>query len=226
MYMWFLKDRSWCGEKTLKLMYRATEEPHDVIFLDVGHPDCPSELSICRDADEFYHRCGDYATSMDTTIYHVQSILKNTFNSDYRNPFFYHFLIIFEQLAKKSLPDICLLAGRNVTIFQSHKGHSGWHENRLKIWGTEWIHANESLPDCYTHKDEIIKRTASFPWILGDVNVLVDLHDKGILTPEYFEEIKEFWERVSDMSLETLRQIAYGKYIEDSVRSIRKYIGG
>lgn len=41
---------------------------------------------------------------------------------------------------------------------------------------------------------------------------MLNLHDRGILTPEYYEEIKEFWERVSDIPLEILRQIAYGEY--------------
>lgn len=218
-YMWYLRDRCWCEEKTLKLMYEAMETPHDLIFLDVGHPDCEQEMSECKDANEFYHRCGDYATSMDTTLYNVKSILKSDFSiekfrqshGDYRDAFV-HFLIIFEQLAKKENPNICLLAGRNVTIFHSNKARSGWHERRISIWGKQWIQANEALPACYTDKDDIIKRTASFPWILGDVNALIDLHNKGILTPEYYEEIKVFWERVSNIPLETLHQIACGEY--------------
>ncbi len=218
-YMWYLRDRCWCEEKTLKLMYKAMETPRDLIFLDVGHSDCRQELSECNEPNMFYHRCGDYATSMDTTIYNVQTILGDRFNlkefrerhGDYRDAFA-HFLIIFEQLAKKTNPNICLLAGKNVTIFHSHKTQSGWHKQRIKIWGKQWIQANEALPDCYTDKDDIIKRTASFPWILGDLNALIDLHNNGVLTPESFEEIKGFWERVSDIPLETLRQIAYGEY--------------
>lgn len=50
--------------------------------------------------------------------------------------------------------------------------------------------ANKNLPDCYTDKEEIIKRTASFPWILGDINVLINLHEKGILNSQYCEKIK------------------------------------
>ena len=71
---------------------------------------------------------------------------------------------------------------------------------------------NTALPDCYTDKEEVIKRTASFPWILGDLNIFVDLHDRGILTPEYFEEIKGYWGEVSDISLDLLRKIACGAY--------------
>lgn len=218
-YMWYLKDRSWCEEKTLKLMYQAMETPRDLIFLDVGHPDCEQDLLECNDANVFYHRCGDYATSMDTTIYNMKSILKGDFSieefrknhGEYRNAFA-HFIIIFEQLAKIANPNICLLAGENVTILNSNKSKSGWHEQRINIWGKNWILANEALPDCYTDKDDIIKRTASFPWILGDLNALIDLHNKGVLTPEYYEEIKEFWERVSNIPLETVRRIAYGEY--------------
>lgn len=218
VYMWYMKDRSWCEEKTLKLIYRAMEEYRDLIFLDVGHSDSEREITTCNDANEFYHRCGDYATSMDTTIYNVKSMLKSDFNmEEFRKKHgehrsFMHFLIIFEQLAKKAKPEICLLSDINEIIFNSHKTQSGWHEKRIQTWGKVWIEVNEMLPDCYTEKDDVIKRTASLPWLLGDINALVELHNRGILTPEYYEEIKVFWERVSDIPLELLRLIAYGKY--------------
>ena len=63
----------------------------------------------------------------------------------------------------------------------------------------------------FRSKDEVIKKTASMSWLLGNREWLVCLHEKGILTPEYFEEIKGFWERVSDIPLEDLRRIAYGE---------------
>jgi len=66
------------------------------------------------------------------------------------------------------------------------------------------------LPVCYKNKEEVIKRTASLPWILGDKDGLIELHRKGILTPEYYEEIKIFWEQVSDIPLVVLKKIAYG----------------
>ena len=47
------------------------------------------------------------------------------------------------------------------------------------------------------------------PWILGDTNSLIELHNKGVLTKEYYEEIKEFWEKVSNVPLGQLKKIAY-----------------
>lgn len=219
-YMWYVKDRSWCGEKTLKLIYKAMEKYHDIIFLDAGHPDAPEELAICDDADAFYHRCGDYATSIDTTIYNVRTMLKDDFSMEefevkYDGEYgrsFRHFLLIFEQLSKKEKPDICLLSGKNMEIVNSRKGVSSWFDKRLEIWAKQWVQVNEALPDCYTDREDVIKRTASFSWILGDVNLLAELHDKGILTPEYFEEIKEYWRKVSDIPVQVLQDIAYGEY--------------
>lgn len=219
-YMWYLRDRCWCEEKTLKLMYKAMEEYHDLIFLDVGHPDFPEEISFCNNADAFYHRCGDYATSMDAAIYNVKTMLKSDFTMEkFKEEYdsvcrgsFFHFLLIFDGLAKKASPNICLIAGKNMTIFHSRKGASGWSDNRLEIWTKHWVRANEALPACYINRKDVIRRTTSFPWILGDLNILIDLHDRGILTPEYYEEIKGFWERASDIPLETLRQISYGEY--------------
>lgn len=219
-YMWYLRERCWCDEKTLKLMHRAACEDHDLIFMDVGHPECGVELSICNDANEFYHRCGDYATSMDTAIYNVDRMLGTEFDLaefhqkydlEYRQAFVF-FLVILEQLSKKTSPNICLLAGEKVTIYHSVLGSQSWGDIRIEVWGKEWIQANHALPNCYDNRAEIIKRTASFPWILGDIQALIDLQKKGILTPEYFEEIKMYWEQVSDIPLEVLKRIAYGNY--------------
>lgn len=221
-YMWYLRDRCWCEEITLLLMYRAVTEKHDLIFFDIGHRESSAEVSYCQNADEFYHRCGDYATSMDATIYNVNSMLRENFDLwEFTNKYqegsrkdFYHFLVIFNQLAKKRVPDICLLAGERVTILHSALGHSSWNEQRFCVWGQHWIQANEMLPACYTQRDEIIKRTASFPWILGDVNILVDMQQRGILTLDKYVEIKVFWKRVSTIPLEILRVVASGEYYE------------
>ncbi len=217
MYLWLIADRRWCNENTLQLMYRAVSEKHDLVFLDVGHQNCGKEYSICSDANEFYHRCGDYATSMDVSIYHVDSMLEldiNEFTKLHPKGIFsfLHFQVIFEQLSKKKRPDIVLLAGEDVVIYHSRKCGSGWSDRRIDVWGKQWIDANEELPDCYDNKEDVIKRTASFPWLLGSVEPLIELHEKGILTPEYYEEIKDWWERVSVIELETLKKIAYGEY--------------
>lgn len=217
-YMWYLRNRCWCEENTLQLMYQAVNEQHDLIFLDVGHPESECEFSICRNANEFYHRCGDYATSMDTAIFNTDAMLRldmNCFRQRYVGEYssnFFQFIVIFDGLSQKKDPDICLLAGENVAIHHSKMGQSMWGDKRIAVWGERWIQANESLPKCYTNREEIIKRTASFPWLLGSVEPLVELQRKGILTPEYFEKIKVWWERVSNIPLYTLRKIAYGEF--------------
>ena len=222
-YMWYLRERCWCGEKTLELMYSAVNEEHDVIFLDVGNPNRDKQLSVCHSANQFYHECGEFATSMDTTIYNMRTMLKTNFcltefKKRYAEPYrchYLHFLIIFDQLSHIENPSICLLAGENVTIYHSKLGKSSWGDNRIQLWGPEWIDTNEALPDCYTNKGRVIKKTASLPWILGDASLLVDLQQKGILTPEKYEEIKGYWERVSTVPLEVVRMIAYGTYQEN-----------
>lgn len=227
MYLWLIADRRWCKENTLQLVYKAINEKHDLVFLDIGHSNCAKEYSICNNANEFYHRCGDYATSMDTAIYCVDSMLRfdiNEFEKKHRKGMlsFFHFQVIFEQLAKKKEPNICLLAGVDVTIYHSIKGSSAWGDKRIDIWGKQWIGANKELPDCYDNKEDVIKHTASFPWLLGSKESLVELHQKGILTPEYYQEIKDWWEKVSPIPLKTLKQIAYGEYPPKDVEEKQK----
>lgn len=38
------------------------------------------------------------------------------------------------------------------------------------------------------------------------------MHNKEVLTPQYYEKIKEIWPRLSDIPLKTLKHIANGKY--------------
>ncbi len=220
-YMWYMRDRCWCEENTLKLIYRGIETHADVVFMDVGHPNCKQELTLCNDVNAFYHRCGDYATSMDATIYNINTMLKNDLNFESMCTkymiawrYFFQFAVTFEQIAKIKLPRICLLAGNNVAINHSKKTHSGWRVSTFDIWGECWICANECLPDCYTDRDIVIKATGSLPWLLGDADLLIGLQQDGILTPEKYEKIKEYWERVSSVPLEVLRMIAYGTYQE------------
>ncbi len=221
-YMWYMKERSWCRERTFRLVHKAMEEEQDLIFLDVGHLEEEQELIRCEDINAFYHRCGNYATSMDTAIYHVKSMLREEFDmekfrkehpEDYRGAFL-HFLVIFIQLAKKQNPRVCMTARKNAKIYNSPKGQGmSWRDSMIETFGRRWIQANETLPDCYTHKEDVIKRTASMPWLLGDRKWLVCLHEKGILTAEYFEEIKGYWNRVSDIPVEELRKIAHGESV-------------
>ena len=120
--------------------------------------------------------------------------------------------MIFDKLGGKKHVEICLLAGAKISIFHSCIGQSGWGDKRIEIWGKRWIIANKSLPQCYTDKDDIIKRTASFPWILGDINSLISLNKRGILTPDCYEKLKDTWKQISDIPVEILRKIAYGNY--------------
>ena len=145
---------------------------------------------LFRSLEEFHQRHGVYSDS------------------------FFHFLVLFEQLAKIENPIICLLAGQNVTIMNSYRYRENQRLQSLETWVNRWIQTNESLPDCYKNKDFVIKKGASFPWLMGNVNLLVEWHKKGVLNPKYYEEIKGKWERVSDIPLEILRRVAYGEYTE------------
>lgn len=44
---------------------------------------------------------------------------------------------------------------KNVTIYHSCLGHSGWADARIEIWGKRWLEANRALPECYSQKEEI-----------------------------------------------------------------------
>lgn len=217
-YIWPVKDRSYCPKETLLEIIKQMEEWADVIFLGVLRKE--SGNILYDKADDFYRDWAWLATSLDVTIYKQSSMLddcnvelEELCGFEYmKNWIQYAFL--FHKLTKLDKKKIMVLCG-NTRIFNSGLGESSW-PNTDKVFKAAkdyWIEANENLPDCYNeYKNDVIKRFAMLPFILGGRARLMELHQRGVLTPESYESVSVNWNKVSDVPIETLYEIAYGLY--------------
>lgn len=121
--------------------------------------------------------------------------------------------MLFDRLAELEDVNISVLSDAETQIYNSPLGKSGWENGIFDIWKDDFVQENDNLPSCYDEfKDHVIKYTASLPWILGGIPRLMELHQKGILTEERYDDIIKNWERVSDIPKETVREIASGCY--------------
>jgi len=214
-YIWPAKDRSYCPTATLRKILTAIEDGNDFIMLGAGFNNI--EFGTYTDSVQFYYDWAWLATSLDVMLYRYSTVLKQynseefnkIHNQEYMGPWRVY-VFLFNKIAEEGV-SVKVLSGADIIIFNSDFGKSTWTKDTFKIWKDYWISANDDLPECYNrHKAAVIKEVASLPWILGDVERLTELHELGVLVPEALEGIERNWERVSDLPIEELRQIAYG----------------
>ncbi len=216
-YIWPIKDRSFVESESLDGILTAMEEQtYDIVFLGT----CGQNQNVVYDKpQEFYRDWGWLATSIDTTIYRYDTMIasfdaakfKQEIKDTYReNWSLYAFL--FRKLAEADR-SIIVLRNERMPIHASALGESMWISSTFKVWKDRWIAANDDLPEIYApYRDHIIKYAASLPWIIGDTQRLMKLHEMGVLTEEALPQILTDWERVSDIPQNTVIKIARGTY--------------
>lgn len=222
-YIWPSKDRTYCSAETLLRVVEAMEEGHDLIMMGaLSGLDMDSiTYSVAK---EFYRDWGKVSTSLDALIYKYSSMLKD-YDSDafaQLHPEDYivswrAFVHVYNKLCEMEEYSIKVLPVNTEQWLNSSLGKSGWEKRVFTVWKDYWLQANDNLPAYYDeYKAEVIKETASLPWIFGGVTQLMKLHTKGILVPEKLEEVEKNWERVSDIPIEKVRKIAQGIYNFDN----------
>ncbi len=213
-YIWPGKDRIVFTEEVITAVLNALEEDPDVICLSQNPALHGIQKQYYHDPVLYYRDHGWISTSIDTVIYQKKSMLRDftewIYPHDIFNPYYSH---LFHTLAHKETVRICVLTGDHINTYNSPKAVSSWIHKAFKTWKDDWIKVNELLPECYEpYKAKVIKETATKPWLLGDIDRLMELHEKGILTPEKLPQIEPDWERVSNVPFEVVRDIALDQY--------------
>lgn len=232
-YIWPVKDRVYCPKVTLENILEVTNEEVDALLLGVTNIGNGIQMrtTTYEDAVAFYRDWGWLATSLDVIIYSKKLMLNESSAEKFRerhimdyNAPWYPFLYFFNRITEIDNLKICMLRDERTYINNSPLGKSLWERDIFKIWLEYWIKVNQGLPECYnSYKKKVIKEASSLPWILGSESVLIDLYNKGILSLEVYEMIKDDWELISDIPLETVYQIASGTYdVLHDVKLLRK----
>lgn len=218
-YIWPVKDRVYFPEETLELVMNAVQENHDLVILG-GNNNRYVSTRTYYDAKEFYVDWAHIVTSLDIALYNNHTILEeftvDGFQKEYvhdYNTYWCNYALIFHKLVNWTGWSIRVLCGDNIKNISSVLGTSSWTKDAFKIWKEYWVQVNDALPAYYDeYKNLIIKNVTSWPWILGSTAQIRKLHEVGALTAENCESIIKDWERVSDVPVEIVRQIANDTY--------------
>ncbi len=215
-YVWPTKDRALVSERVLKEVIEAAKNEYDIIYTD-NPVDGKAEYT---DPAEFYRDYAAFVTSINLTVYNTTTILKNnTFTEDERyidirkNAYsFPQIVVTFEGLADIPEPRIRIVDIYDTGIYMSAKS-STISPHSLVSWKDHWIYVNDSLSEIYdNYKGKVIKEAASLPWILGEVSVLLELKEQGVITQDNLSWVLEGWERISDIPKSVVIAIAKGEY--------------
>lgn len=211
-YIWPVKDRTFFDKQSMDEIIRELQNAPDLLLLVPGK----GVMSVYDDIGLFYRDCGSCITSLETSIYRYDTILKNysfdlypdTRNDKYMS-WWSPFLFCTHSIAHLDKPKLHVLDGNKV-IFSTIDGKKmTWKEDIFKIWIECWIKVNEELPSIYNpYKDIVIKKSASLPWILGSREHLIELYASGVLTKDSLNLFTvEQWERVSIVPYKVLSGI-------------------
>lgn len=218
-FIWPAKDRVYFPQSTLERVLDAGAREYDVIFLEAVNSSSNLEM-LYEEPVEFYNDWGWLATSMDGVIYNKKKMLlgftREQFEKEvkgYHNIYWAAFVCLFKNLAVGKRKIMALGLENDALIRGSSLGKSTWEKLTFTVWKDYWVAVNEELPSCYDkYKAKVIKQTTTLPWIIGSTSRLVHLHEAGVLTPDTFEDIIVDWDKVSDVPVNVVRQIAWGEF--------------
>lgn len=208
-YIWISKDRSYVDAESIERILEVEKETPDLICLGLNMRD--GEQVNYTDVEMFYCDWAAFVTSWDATIISSATMTKNldgfqmSYDGDFESfAYYYH---VFYELSKIENPKVI-----TVSIHEIHNAlnaQSTWTARTFDIWEDKWIRANDALPNVYqAQKNNVIKFVASMPQLLGDEIRLWELQELGVLNKNNIDHIADNWERVSDVPIEVVRDIA------------------
>lgn len=226
-YIWPVKDRVYVEECTLKCVTENIENGYDAIFLIASlHPtvteSCRYVPEVYDDPAELYGAWGWLATSMNVTVFRVQTMLADVDWKEFKEQYFFNgesyfdqFVVLFHSLAQRQKCSVRIIPPKKAKFYTSSLGKSSWTARTFHVWANLWLKANDALPSCYDrYKSRTIKHATSLPWILGSYDQLIKLREDGILSKEVFAKIYSQWEAVSDIPAEEVVLIVCRQYQE------------
>lgn len=207
-YMWFSKDRSYFGSKTIqRVLQEINGKPH-VIMLGVTGKNGDERYT---QVEAFYEKWGWLSTSLDVLIYKTEGFINEIDYTKYHRVFGLH-TMMFSELLKIKDKRVSVLI-EDVEIGNISEIKSLWSNNIFKVWAEDWVEANWVLPKEYDSlKIKVIKDATTLPWILGDAERLFRLYNEGLFDKKIFAKYEEIWDCISNVPKVYARKIVNGEY--------------
>jgi len=216
-----LKDRVYYSDNLWQCVISGMQKKPDIMLVGLSvYNNSFGTFVEYTNPVAFYRDCGWLTTSLDAVIYRYKSILSDFDMEQYNienknkpyNIYWVAYVLLFRKLAEGKRV-IAIISDNDRIIINSELGKSSWKNDTFKIWKDYWIAVNEGLPQLYNEiKKSVIKTTSSLPWLLGSRELMIELHEMGVLTPASINQVLDRWEEVSNIPPDTMVDIAYGIY--------------
>lgn len=213
-YVWITKD-TYCPKKDMiEAVLRAADTGCDLItFIDKRQNIENNELHW--DKNQLFEILAWSMTSYGATVYgrrflndvDWKKMRKKYLREDRYN--FAHVGMIFEQLCKNRNYKIRSLSEAEYSFFTGGpKKYGLWKNEVFEVFVDRWINVIKALPKEYKNKESVIKMLGVNSGILNELNLL-DMRERGYLTPERFLKYASKWKKVSDVSIFILFLISF-----------------
>ncbi len=223
-YLWTVKDRVCFAPSYLDRLCSAVEKGPDVILgcnegvrWDVSRRMIQDEY---RDPAHFYRDYGFVTTNWEAVIMKRSSILRPLNRTGYEerygvgpdNPF-NQLLILFGRMSGMNDPLAMIVRYEPGERYISEDTGMSWYKVIFDLWIDKWIAANFSLPSVYDpYKLETIKAETNHKEVFGSLEGMIAYSEAGIYNKDVFDKYKNIWPMVTDIPVEWLEDVAYGKY--------------
>lgn len=217
-YVWPIKDRAYPDAVMVMNIYQKLIDGCDALEITAKHTSDIFEPyrypEVYSSIGEFYRDLAWCATSIESTIYSMDTLLqsfdRNVMVSRYfmnGKCYFPHTYTLFHYLSEIKNPRVvCQRRGRNSnTLHYDHNASSGWTKANvgMQIFGEYWPKINQALPECYNnYKKEAIRNETNFYPLFGSVDGLINLNFNDPANRKYADHLLENWSDYSDVPTE------------------------
>ena len=239
-YIWLINDATTVFAEFINELFGYLDDDYDLIRLPrEGAKN--SEDFITSDQDEWFHKCSESMGYMASTIMNSRllsgSIDWNSLRDKYvgsndindkAHGFFFTVGFYLERILDFNDFKGLLIGGRKKWRRESplKNGNSYWNDLIFDTWARSYPETILKTPSCYTDKKEIIRISDNIMCGRFERQSLISLRIRGLLTENEFLRFKNFWQYVTTLSEDEIREIActprdalIGKYGENYGRA-------
>ncbi len=212
-FVWACGDGIRYPIKALDILLPQIFLKYDVIHINA----MDSEGIGCREyenCNEYFRDCAWHTTLCGALILNSNTILKDVCWEKYEKNFLRDEFL--------SYPHVCFYFNRflelprfrakHISGYYSYtskmKKRSGWYKDTFKVLADGWIKIINSLPDCYTDKDEVIRKLGKYS-VLEDESAFLQKRIDGVYNEKIYIQYEEQLPQICDVPIEQLKKIAF-----------------
>lgn len=222
-YIWFINDSIAILKDALaEIALIVQKRRYDLIRLPAAG-EGNKEDYICDDINKWFQTCSKGMAHMASTIM-SSTLLKadpdwdmlyrkyvvTDMIGDEQHEYFFTLGLYLEQIAKLNRFTGIMIGKRMQWRRDSpyKKGKSYWNDLVFEVWARSYCDTILKLPDCYTDKEEVIRRSDNIVYGRFERQSMLRYRCSGLLTETVALKYKKYWKMVSTLTFDEIRKIA------------------